>query len=689
MMDLDATTVTVHGRSTTGGDALGAALRACGARLTADQVRALLLGVAAAPPPADPDAWMTLIKSRRPLGKALRTLLRDLLAEIRAVPDGLAADAPRAPRLVALRSELRRRHLDGFIIPRADEHQGEYVPTRAQRLTWLTGFTGSAGAAVVGAKKAAVFTDSRYTLQVRAEVDVKAFACCDLHDAPVAAWIAANLPAGARLGYDPWLHTTTELERLHAACKQAGGKIVPVDGNPIDAIWHDQPVAPLAPVVPHGPRFAGKAHAKKCREIARVLANDGVDAVILTAPDSIAWLLNLRGGDVPYTPLALSFAILYANASVDLFIDSRKLTTAATRHLGRNVRLAEPGALGSAIDDLGRTGKSVRLDPAGAPVWVMDRLRRATARVVPGVDPCALPKALKNRTESAGVRAAHRRDGAALTDFLAWLSKAATGGRLTEMAAASKLDLIRRENRFFQGYSFPTISGAGPNGAVVHYRVSERTNRVLKAGSLFLVDSGAQYLDGTTDVTRTIAIGKPTNEMKDRFTRVLKGHIAIATTVFPSGTTGSHLDILARRSLWSVGLDYGHGTGHGVGSYLGVHEGPHRISRAFSNVPLQPGMIVSNEPGYYKTGRYGIRIENLVQVVPAKAPRGAEQEMFAFDTLTLAPIDRNLIDAKLLSADEIRWLNGYHARVQKVLSPALGAQAKAWLKRVTRPLRGR
>jgi Xaa-Pro aminopeptidase len=688
MMDLNATTVTAQGRTATNADALSAALLACGARLTADQVRALLLGVAAATPAADPDAWMALIKSRRPLGKTLRLLLRDLLAEVQSAPDGLAADAPRAPRLVALQDELRRRHLDGFIIPRADEHQGEYVPTRAQRLTWLTGFTGSAGAAVVLAKKAAVFTDSRYTLQVRAEVDGNAYAYCDLHDAPVAAWIAANLPAGAHLGYDPWLHTTTELERLHAACKQAGGKIVPADGNPIDAIWQDQPVAPLAPAVPHGPRFAGKAHTQKCREIARVIADNGGDAVILTAPDSIAWLLNLRGGDVPYTPLALSFAILYANASVDLFIDSRKLTTAATRHLRQNVRLAEPDALGTAIDDLGRTGKTVRLDPAGAPVWVMDRLRRATARVVPGVDPCALPKALKNKTESAGVRAAHLRDGAALTGFLAWLSEAAAGGQMTEMAAADKLDSMRRGNRFFQGYSFPTISGAGPNGAIVHYRVSERTNRVLKAGSLFLVDSGAQYLDGTTDVTRTIAISKPTKEMKDRFTRVLKGHIAIATTVFPSGTTGSHLDILARRSLWSVGLDYGHGTGHGVGSYLGVHEGPQRISRAFSSVPLQPGMIVSNEPGYYKTGRYGIRIENLVQVVPAKAPRGAEQEMFALDTLTLAPIDRDLIDAILLSADEIRWLDDYHARVQKALSPALGARANSWLKKATRPLCG-
>jgi Xaa-Pro aminopeptidase len=689
MMDLDATSVTAQGRTATGADALSGALRACGALLTADQVRALLLGVAAAPLVADPDAWMTLIKSRRPLGKALQTVLRDLLAEFRAAPDGLAADAPRTPRLVALRNELRRRHLDGFIIPRADEHQGEYVPTRAQRLTWLTGFTGSAGAAVVLAKKAAVFTDSRYTLQIRTEVDGKAFVYCDLHDEPIAAWIAANLPTGARLGYDPWLHTTTGLERLHAACKQAGGKIVAAEDNPIDAIWQNQPTAPLAPVLPHGPRFAGKAHAKKCREIARAITDDGVDAVILTAPDSIAWLLNLRGGDVPYTPLALSFAILYADASVDLFIDSRKLTTAAGRHLGRNVHLAEPGALAAAIDALGRTGKSVRVDPAGAPVWVMDRLRRATVRVVPGVDPCALPKALKNKTEAAGVRAAHLRDGVALTGFLAWLSEAAGSGRLTEMAAADKLDSMRRGNRYFQGYSFPTISGAGPNGAVVHYRVSELTNRVLKAGSLFLVDSGAQYLDGTTDVTRTIAIGKPTNEMKDRFTRVLKGHIAIATTIFPSGTTGSHLDILARRPLWSVGLDYGHGTGHGVGSYLGVHEGPHRISRAFSNVPLQPGMIVSNEPGYYKTGRYGIRIENLVLVVPAKAPKGAEQEMFALDTLTLAPIDRNLIDAKLLSADEIRWLDDYHARVQKALSPALGAQAQAWLKRVTRPLLGR
>lgn len=646
----------------------------------------LIAGVAAAPLASQPDAWMELVApaARRP--PALDRWLAALLAQARTNLHGLEAETPREPRLKALRAELKRRRLDGFVVPRADEHQGEYAPARSQRLGWLTGFTGSAGTAVILAREAAVFTDGRYTLQLRAEVDGKAYQYRSLPDETPADWIGEHLPEAGRLGYDPWLHTTPEIERLNAACRRRGGRLISVNENPLDAIWADQPPPPLSPAVPHPIAFAGKSAAKKRREVAESLRRADAGAAVLTAPDSIAWLLNLRGGDVPYTPLCLAFAVVFADASVDLYVDRRKLTPGLVRALGNGVRVHSPDAFGPGLDRLGADGKTVRVDPNGAAVWIVERLRRAAIHVDFGPDPCALPKAHKNGVEIAGTRAAHLRDGAALTTFLAWLEEAASGGELTELAAAHHLDELRARNAHFRGLSFPTISGAASNGAVVHYRVTPRTNRKLKPGDLFLIDSGAQYLDGTTDVTRTVAIGKPTVEMKDRFTRVLKGHIAVATTRFPAGTTGSHLDILARRALWEAGLDFMHGTGHGVGSYLGVHEGPQRISKAYSAVALEPGMIVSNEPGYYKAGAYGIRLENLVLVGPAEPAPGAERDMLALETLTLAPLDLACVEPKLLTTEEIAWLDAYHERVRTALSPLLGGNTRSWLEKATRRL---
>jgi Xaa-Pro aminopeptidase len=572
-----------------------------------------------------------------------------------------------AERLGRLRDELARRGLDGLLLPMADEHQNEYVPPRAQRIAWLTGFTGSAGLVVVLADAAALFTDGRYTLQARAQVDGSLFELRHVVDEPPTDWIAQRL--GARqLGYDPWLFTADGVARFRAAAEKAGGALVPVDGNPLDAVWTDQPPPPLAPVVPHELRYAGESAGDKR---ARIAASLEADAVVLTATDSIAWLFNIRGGDVAHTPLALAFAILRADATADLFLDRRKLTPGLEAHLGNAIAVREQAEFAAALAEL--AGKAVRVDPASAASWVFDRLEAAGARIVRAVDPCQLPKACKNEVELAGARAAHRRDGAALTRFLRWL--AAEGWGADELQAAARL----------RDTSFDTISGAGPNGAIVHYRSTPQTNRRLESGSFYLVDSGGQYLDGTTDVTRTIAIGAPSDEMRDRFTRVLKGHIALATCRFPEGVSGSQLDALARLALWRAGLDYDHGTGHGVGSYLGVHEGPQRISKLPSTVALKPGMIVSNEPGYYKAGAYGVRIENLVVVTRVEI-EGAERPMLGFETLTRAPIDLNAVAPELLSAEERGWLNAYHAEVRAALRPALDADEAAWLDRATRAI---
>jgi Xaa-Pro aminopeptidase len=588
-------------------------------------------------------------------------------------------------RLASLRAELARRGVQGFLVPRADEHQGEYVPPSAERLAWLTGFTGSAGLAVVLPRSAAIFVDGRYTLQARNEVDAGLYEQRHVTEAPATDWIAKHLKTDEILGYDPRLHTVPEIERYTAAAAKAGGKLQALDGNPLDAVWRDRPAPPQAPVVPHELRFAGRSSADKRRDIAKALSDEKIDAVVLTAPDSIAWLLNIRGGDVPYTPLPLGFAILRADASVDLFIDAAKLGAGTVAFLGADIRVAAPDGFGAALEALGKIGKRVQADPASASTWVFDRLAAGGARIHRAADPCLLAKACKNEVELAGARAAHRRDGAALTRFLAWLAAGAPEGNLREIAVADRLEEFRRSGEHFRGLSFPTISGAGSNGAIVHYRASPTSEKVLEPGSFYLVDSGAQYLDGTTDVTRTIAIGEPSPEMRDRFTRVLQGHIALAMCRFPKGTTGSQLDALARHALWQVGCDYDHGTGHGVGSYLAVHEGPQRISKVASTQPLLPGMIVSDEPGYYRTGAYGIRIENLVAVVPVEK-EAAERPLYSFETLTLAPIDRNAIEPALMSDAEINWLDAYHARVRDELTPLVDPATAAWLATATEPL---
>jgi Xaa-Pro aminopeptidase len=602
-------------------------------------------------------------------------------------PEAPAAD--HAARLADLRAELAGRGLAGFIVPRSDEHQGEYVAPRAERLAWLTGFTGSAGAAVVLADKAAVFVDGRYTLQAADEVDGRLFTIEHLVEAPPAQWIAKHLRAGEKLGLDPWLHTENAAKALLAAAEKAGGTLEPVSTNPVDAVWADQPDPPRAPVAVHETKYAGRGSAEKRAEIAAAVEQAGTEAAVLTAPDSINWLLNIRGGDIPFTPVALAFALAHADGRVDLFIDAKKLNDAVRAHLGSEITVRGPDEFDSALADLGRRGASVMADPQTAATHIFTVLRDAGAKIVPGADPCALPKACKNEVELAGTRAAHVRDGAALTRYLAWIAREAPKGDLDEIAAAQKLESLRRENDLFHGLSFATISGAGPNGAVVHYRASERTKRRLEPGQVYLVDSGAQYLDGTTDVTRAVFIngnGEAGAEERDRFTRVLKGHIAIATARFPKGTSGAQLDALARRALWDAGLDYDHGTGHGVGSYLGVHEGPQRIAKIGSDVPLRPGMIVSNEPGYYKAGAFGIRIENLVTVTALESVPGAERELYGFETLTLAPIERQLIDVGLLTKSETAWLDAYHARVRETLSPLVDSETTSWLATVTKPL---
>ncbi|HUA53612.1 MAG TPA: aminopeptidase P family protein [Candidatus Sulfotelmatobacter sp.] len=662
-----------------GDAALQALLDRHGGGQTVAAVCALLRGIDAASVDRSDDGWLDLIAP----GAAPA-----LASELRALRAALAAARPAraAQPLAALRAELARRGLGGFIVPRADEHQGEYVPACAQRLAWLTGFTGSAGLAIVLTDVAAIWVDGRYTLQVRAEVDLGAFETLHVTDNPPGDWLATRVLAGAHIGFDPRLHVDDQVVRFRRAIERAGGTLIALDDNPLDAVWSDRPPGPLGPVRVHDVAFAGKGAAEKRAEIAGALAREDVGAAVLTAPDSIAWLLNIRGADVPHTPLPLSFGVLHRDETVELFIDARKLMPGVREHLGNAVTVAPPDAFGAALDRLGAAKAKVLVDAGQSSAWVLGRLTAGGAEVVRGVDPCALPKACKNPVELDGTRAAHRRDGAALTRFMAWLPRRLAQGELKEIEASDRLEAFRREDARFRDLSFPTISGAGPNGAIVHYRASPASERPLEPGQLYLVDSGAQYLDGTTDVTRTIAIGQPSAEQRDRFTRVLKGHIAIATARFPTGTTGSQLDTLARRPLWDAGLDFDHGTGHGVGSYLSVHEGPQRISKLPNTIALKPGMILSDEPGYYRTGAYGIRIENLVVVTPDATVAAAEREMLGFEILTLAPIDLTLVERDLLSAEERAWLNVYHARVRDVIGPQLDAPARGWLDQATRAI---
>ena len=589
-----------------------------------------------------------------------------------------------ASRLADLRNKLAEQGLDGFVVPHSDAYQNEFLAPNAERLAWLTGFTGSSGTAVVLADRAAIFVDGRYTLQVRDQVDGALYDYRHSVDTPVSGWLAETLGNGQCLGIDPWLHTQSGAECLRRSVEGAGAELIFLETNPLDEIWHDRPPPPMAPAVPHGEGFAGRSSADKRRTIGAALAGEGLDAVILTQPDSIAWLLNVRGGDIDHTPLVLSFAILQTNGCVDWCVAPGKRSDGLDAHLGPDIALHAPEDFAALLSEL--KDKRVLADPDSAAAWIFDRLAVAGATVLRGNDPVTLPKAIKNEVELAGTRAAHLRDAVALAKFLHWLSEEAETGEFDELSAAAKLAEFRATGEHFRDLSFATISGAGPNGAIVHYRVTEETNRALRPGELYLVDSGAQYLDGTTDVTRTVAIGVPTDEMCDRFTRVLKGHIALATARFPFGTRGVQLDSLARLALWQGGFDFDHGTGHGVGSYLGVHEGPQRISKVGSAVPLHPGMIVSNEPGYYKEGAYGIRIENLVAVTAPEDAGDGGQPMLGFETLTLAPIDRSLIEVALLDDRERTWIDAYHARVAAEVGPLLDDVTAAWLSNVTAPL---
>jgi Xaa-Pro aminopeptidase len=593
-----------------------------------------------------------------------------------------------ADRLKALREQLKADKLDGFVVPLTDEHMSEYVGSYAQRLAWLTGFQGSAGSAVVLPEEAAIFVDGRYTLQVRSQVDGKDWSYQSVPETSAADWLKEHAPEGGRIGYDPWLHSRDWVKKATQALAARGAELVAVEQNPIDKVWSDRPEASKAHLIVQPDQYAGRSSADKRHEIADWLEKQGADAAVLSALDSIAWAFNVRGADVSRTPVALAFALVRSDGTADLYVDPEKVSAEVRQHLGNGVRLHDRDEFESALGEL--KGQTVAVDPERAVAAIFEALDKAGAKVVPVRDPTILAKAIKNPVEIAGQKSAQERDGAAISRFLRWVEAEAPGGQIDELTASDHLEALRKENPELRDLSFDTISGAGPNGAIVHYKSSEKTNRKLAKGELYLVDSGGQYVDGTTDITRTVAIGEPTQEMRDRFTRVLKGHIAVATAIFPKGTRGSQLDSFARRPLWEAGLDYAHGTGHGVGSFLSVHEGPQRISPVGSaqsggDEPLKAGMILSNEPGYYKTGEYGIRIENLVLVVD-KPVEGAEKETLGFETLTFAPIEPRLIDVTMLSDSELAWLNDYHAEVLARIGHRLEGEDKAWLERQCAPL---
>jgi Xaa-Pro aminopeptidase len=594
-----------------------------------------------------------------------------------------------AERLSALRAELARAGVDGFLVPRADEHLGEYVPASGERLAWLTGFTGSAGLAVVLAEGlsedpspgAALFTDGRYTTQAAQQTDTTLWEQRHTTEHPVGDWLAEHA-AGRRIGYDPWLHAEAALARM----ARPGLTFVPLPANPLDAVWADRPASPAAPALPHPLRFAGKPAAEKRAEAAAALKAAGEDAAVLADAHSLAWLLNLRGGDLENTPLALGFTLLRADASAEVYMDPGKVPPETRAHLGNDVVVRPRSELPAALHGL--AGKTVRLDPEATPAWFAQTLREAGAKVVAGDDPVRLPRACKNPVEQEGARAAHRRDAVALARFLAWFAAAAPTGRETELSAAAWLLDFRRALELFHGESFPAISGAGEHGAIVHYRVTPESNRAIRPDECYLIDSGGQFRDGTTDVTRTLWTGPgPAPELlRERYTRVLQGHLALAALRFPQGVAGPHLDAIARRALWAAGLDFDHGTGHGVGSFLSVHEGPVAFSRTAKVVPLAAGMILSDEPGYYLPGQYGIRIENLLLVQPAEARPDQVKPFLEFETLTLAPYERALILPGLLTPAERAQVNAYHARVLAEVAPQCDPATAAWLAAACAPL---
>ncbi len=576
-------------------------------------------------------------------------------------------------RLERFRDTISAAGLDGFIVPHGDEYGNEYLPPSAERLSFLTGFTGSAGTAIILPQRAVLFRDGRYILQAQKQVDPELFEFAHLIEEPPEAWLARNLPAGTRLGYDPWLHTAQQIDKLDGAVLKAGGILIAVAENPVDAIWTGRPQPPQEQISAYPVEFAGETQGSKRARIVETLKVDGLDAVVMTDPASIAWLLNVRGNDVPCAPLPLSFAILHADGIMEWFVDPAKTKGLSLPDVRSRAQVEFLSALQALRD------KRVLVDPAGVPVAVRDVLKNAGAEIRAGTNPCVLPKACKNESELSGSRAAHLRDAVALVKFLSWF-EVQDKTTLSEINVSARLEDFRAESNLYRGPSFDTISGSGPNGAVVHYRADEASNRMLDPSSLLLLDSGAQYEDGTTDITRTLPLGTPTPEMREMFTRVLKGHIAIAAIRFPPGTSGVQLDVLARQFLWSSGLNYDHGTGHGVGSYLSVHEGPQRIAPKAEPVELRPGMIVSNEPGYYQPGEYGIRIENLVAV------RQGDDGFLEFETLSHVPIDTRLVVADMLSRPERTWLNQYHARTRELLRPLLAETEARWLDRVCAPV---
>jgi Xaa-Pro aminopeptidase len=596
-----------------------------------------------------------------------------------------------ANRIALLRQQLTEQKLDGFLVPRSDEHQGEYVPPGAERLAWLTGFTGSAGLALVLEKQVLLFVDGRYTLQAADQVDTALVTPVSSVETPLAGWLADNASDGMRIGFDPWLQTVNNVKALQTALAKHDASALPLARNLVDAIWTDRPAPPLEPVSIQRLEHAGVLARDKLGELAEAVAKTKADAAVLTDPSSIAWAFNIRGRDVPHTPLALGFALIRADGNHQLFMDKRKLPRETEAYLTQLATLCPPAEFNAALTAFGASRQTLMLDPDLAADAIRSAVTDAGGKIVEAPDPARLPRACKNAVELEGARSAHRRDGAAMATFLCWLDQQ-TPASVTEIVAAKQLEASRsaigeRMQMPLRDISFDTISGSGPNGAIVHYRVTERTNRTLADGELFLIDSGGQYEDGTTDITRTIAIGEPTAEMRDRFTRVLKGMIALSLARFPAGTRGMDIDVLARNALWQAGCDYAHGTGHGVGAFLSVHEGPQNISKRGTQA-LKSGMILSNEPGYYKPGAYGIRIENLV-IVTEPQPIGGDIAMHGFATLTLCPIDRRLIETGLLVEAEIDWMDHYHARVRAEISPLVDDDVKTWLEAATTSLRGK
>ena len=655
-------------------------------------IEELITGVAAGPNKdaalGDPNLWLTLIGEK--LSPEFKRFLKGSLITTQNNNHGLKEiQGPNIhnKRLIDLRNHLRKSRLAGFIIPVNDEYQSEYVAKYSQRLAWLTGFTGSAGTAIILKNKAAIFVDGRYTIQAKNEVNTNLYKIIHLSEMSPSSWIKKMVRGKEVLAFDPWLHTVQSITHLQKEFVTANIKLKEIRTNPIDKIWKDQPQQPITPVIHLAKNLTGRTSQEKRKKISEILKKKKIDVFVMTSPDSIAWLANIRGADVPYTPFSLGYAIFYNDCSLDFFNDPRKFSDKVIDKIGGNSNIFSREDFLPKLRELGTKRLNIGVDHNTTSHIIYETLRKSGAKLEHTDDPCQLEKATKTKVELAGMRKAHIRDGVALAKFLFWIQKNSKSGQLTELNVTNKLESFRREGEKIQGLSFPTISGSGPNGAIVHYKVNERSSKKLKQNSLFLVDSGGQYIDGTTDVTRTIAVGNPTQEMKENFTRVLKGHITLAKAIFPNKTSGSQLDVLARSSLWEKGLDYDHGTGHGVGSYLSVHEGPQRISKMPNNVELKPGMVISNEPGYYEAGKYGIRIENLIAVRKATSSlTGLESDLnnfLCFETLTLAPIDRSLILKNLLNKEDVEWLNNYHKRVRNILLPLVGREIKKWLQKAT------